>query len=108
MAMDAVIKVDARVVNSKLNSFRTKRQTLLTVMEAMNKKTLNVATVSWVSPASQVFLNKFMELYKQIEEAISIVDEYIHDLEMVIEQYTNIESVLERKSEGLRIDIFSV
>jgi len=108
MAMNAVLKVDLRIVNSKLGSFRTKRQSLYSLMEALKKTMTALATIAWISPASRMLLQKFLKLYRQIEEAFRIVDEYIHDLEVVMEQYQQVEKRLSDKAESLKTDIFGV
>jgi len=108
MAMTAVLKVDLRIVNTKLGTFRTKRQSLYNLMESIKRIITALATVSWISPASRMLLQKFLQLYRQIEEAFRIVDEYIHDLEVVLQQYQQIEQRLSDKAEGLKTDIFGV
>jgi len=55
-----------------------------------------------------MLLQKFLKLYRQIEEAFRIVDEYIHDLEVVLDQYQKIEQRLSDKAESLKTDIFGV
>ena len=108
MAMSAVLKVDVSIVIRKLDSFRGKRQTLMNVMQMIRAKMIALATVSWISPASAALLQKFLQFYKQLEEALRIVEEYIHDLEVVAEAYTKIEDRLKDKASGLRTDIFGV
>lgn len=108
MAMSAVLKVDVNIVIKKLDSFKNKRQTLQNVMQRIREIMIALATVSWISPASARLLQKFLQMYKQIEEAIRIVDEYIHDLGVVIEQYTKIEDRLTETASALRTDVFGV
>ena len=106
MAMQ--LKVDLRIVSSKLGAFRTKRQTLYNQMEHIKKIITALATIAWISPSSRMLLQKFLKLYRQIEEAFRIVDEYIHDLEVVLDQYQKIEQRLSDKAESLKTDIFGV
>lgn len=108
MAMSAVLKVDLNIVNNKLGSFRNKRRTLQSVMENIRRTITALATISWISPAARMMLQKFLTLYRQIEEAIRIVDEYIHDMEVIIEQYSKVEKLLEDKSGALKTDIFGI
>ena len=108
MAMSAVLKVDLGIVRGKLDSFSGKRQTLMNVMQQIRTVMQALAAVSWISPAARALLQKFLQLYKQIEEAIRIVDEYIHDLGVVIEQYTAIEQRLQEKAQALPTDIFGI
>jgi DNA repair ATPase RecN len=108
MAMTAVLKVDVGIAARKLDSFKGKRQTLIKVMQRIREVMIALATVSWISPSSAALLQKFLQFYKQIEEALRIVEEYIHDLEVVIEQYTKIEDRLKEKASALRTDIFGV
>ena len=67
-----------------------------------------LATVSWISPASAALQQKFLTFYKQLEEALKIVEEYIHDLEVVIEAYIKIEDRLTEVASGLRTDVFGI
>ena len=108
MAMSAVLKVDLGIVNNKLGSFKNKRQTLSNVMNGIQTAINTLSLVSWISPAARAFKKQFEMLYKQVEEALRIVDEYIHDLETVIDQYTKIEDRLQQKVGALRTDIFGV
>ena len=108
MAMSAVLKVDVNVVLKKIDSFKAKRTTLLKVMQRIREIMVALAATSWISPASAALLKQFMQLYKQIEESFRIVEEYIHDLEIVTEQYTKIEERLSDKASSLRTDIFGV
>jgi len=108
MAMSAVLKVDVNIVIRNIDSFKAKRSTLIGVMNAIKTIMVGLASTSWISPASAALLQKFLQLYKQIEEAFRIVEEYIHDLEIVTEQYTKIEDRLQEKASALRTDIFGV
>ena len=104
----AKIVVDLDVVDRKIQSFQSKLQTLKKVMETISNIMDALAAVAWVSPASAALLQKFRALYRQILEAIKIVEEYIHDLTVVRTQYGNIEKALEEKMGALRTDVFGV
>ena len=108
MAMSKVLKVDVGIVTNKLNSFKDKLKNLQNYMQAIKVIIETLSKVSWISPSARAFLAQFQMLYKQIEEAIRIVQEYIHDLEIVIQQYTAIEQRLQDKAGSLRTDIFGV
>ena len=108
MALTAVIKVDIRVVQSQCESCRGKKATLLSVMENIKKVMTALATISWISPASARLLQKFLQLYRQCEEAIRIVEEYIHDLEITAKLYTEADKRLTEKADSLKTDIFGI
>jgi len=108
MAMSATLKVDTAIANSMLDSFRGKLNTLKNVMARVREIMTALATVSWISPGSAALLQKFLTFYKQLEEALKIVEEYIHDLEIVIEAYTKIEDRLTESAGSLRTDVFGV
>jgi len=108
MAMSAVLKVDLNIVKVKLDSFKGKKSSLMTLMQQIKTVMDTLAKVAWVSKAAAAFYMKFQMLYKQVEEALRIVDEYIHDLNIVIEQYTKIEVRLTEKAEALRTDVFGI
>jgi len=107
MAMQRIV-VDLNVVDKKIQSFIGKLQTLKKVMNAIDMTIKALSTVSWVSPASKALLAKYNLLLKQIQEAIRIVDEYIHDLMVVRTSYGNIEKALQDRVSGLRTDVFGV
>ena len=108
MAMSVTLKVDVNIVIKKLDLFKVKKQVLKTTMERIKDIVNALSAVSWISPAARAFKKQFELLYKQVEEAFRIVDEYIHDLEVVIESYTKIEARLEESIGSLRTDIFGV
>jgi len=108
MAMSAKLKVDLGLATRKLESFKSTRQKLSAIMQAVKAAMIALATVSWISPASAAILQKFLQFYRQLEEALKIVDEYIHDLQVVLDQYTAIEQRLQEKAKGLRTDVFGV
>jgi hypothetical protein len=68
----------------------------------------NIAKASWISPASSALLIKFGKLFLQILEAISIVDEYIHDLEHARNEYVKMEDRLTERSNALKTDVFGI
>jgi len=108
MAITGTLKVDVGVVARKLENFKAKRQALINLMSRIRETIVALASVSWLSPGSAALLQKFLRFYRQIEEALRIVDEYIHDMEVVIEQYTKVEGRLQELASGLRTDVFGV
>jgi len=105
---NAVIRVDLNVVTRKLASFRERRQQLGRIMEGLDNAMRLLQTAKWVSPASRMLWSKFSMLFRQCQEALRIVDEYIHDLDVVLRAYTEVESRLEGRAQGLQTDVFGV
>ena len=107
MAIQRIV-VDLGVIDKQIQSFMGKLDTLKQVMAAIDGFIKVLSAVSWISPASKLLLAKYQLLLKQIQEAIRIVDEYIHDLMVVRTQYGNVEKALEDKMSALRTDVFGV
>ena len=107
MAMVRIV-VDLSVVDKKIQSFLQKLNTLKKVMATIDRIIKVLAATSWISPASKALLAKYQLLKKQIDEAIRIVDEYIHDLMTVRTQYGNVEKLLNDKIGALKTDVFGV
>jgi len=97
----ARIVVDLDVVDRKIQSFITKLQTLKKVMDAVDTTIKVLTATSWVSPAAKALLTKFQILKRQLDEALRIVDEYIHDLMVVRTQYGAVEKRLQDLIGGL-------
>ena len=102
------IVVDLDVIDRKIQSFEGKLSSLRRLMEGIELAMRILSTVSWVSPASWGIYQAFRLLYNQILEAIRIVEEYIHDLSVVRQQYGEIETVITDRVRALPTDVFGI
>ena len=107
MSMQRII-VDLEVIDRKIQSFEGKRDTLSRIMSDLSETMVVVSRVTWISPASTEFFLKFRRLYDQILEAIKIVEEYIHDLSVVRQQYDGVETSITDRVSGLQTNVFGV
>jgi|GEM_PF-3377086 len=102
------LKVDLNALRIALDSFRSKRQALIRLMQQIKTHNEIIAKVSWISITARLYLKQFLLLYRQLEEALLIVDEYIYDLNFMIEHYTKVEERIINKVSSLRTDVFGV
>ena len=107
MAMKRIV-VDLSVVDKSIQKFIGTLQNLKKFLQVIDgiMKVLSVA--SWISPASKALYAKYQLLKRQVEEAIRIVDEYLHDLMTLRTQYGNVEKALQDKIGALKTDVFGI
>jgi uncharacterized protein YukE len=103
-----IIKVEINVMRQECQHCQTQRQQLQRIMQAIFSAMQILATVAWISPASKALWAKFQLLYKQIEEALRIVDDYISKLEFAMQQYRETDERATSRIDGLKTDIFGI
>lgn len=91
----ARITVDIGVANQRLAELETQAGQIKTFITAINHTLTIALAISWVSPAAKALVIKFQALLEVIERALRIVERYIADLKLVIEQTMAVEGRLE-------------
>jgi DNA repair ATPase RecN len=104
--MTIKILVKIAVFKSKLEAFRKHRQELLTFMNNLETAVNAIATVAWISPASKALLVKLQALLQTVKISLRIVEKYISDLEIAMQQFSAVEDRIEQKVNALKTDVF--
>ena len=106
--MNITINVNINIMREECNKCTSQRQSLLDFMRRVNDLMRVLSAVAWISPASRALWAKFQLLYRQIEEALRIVEDYIQKLDFAMQQYGDVDRRLEEKVGTLKTDIFGV
>lgn len=102
------IVVEVRVLNDHLQRLQERLGQVRRFMEAVNNIMNVISTVAWVSPSSAALLAKYRLLFRQIEEAMRIVEEYIQNITSVRDRFLGVEQQVQNRIEGLRTDVFGI
>ena len=107
MSMDRIV-VDRAVIDRKLESFTNKINRLRKVLARLDEIISALSKVSWISKGARAFLAKFQLIRRQVEEAIKIVDKYIHDLTTLRNAFFNIENAITERANALKDNVFGI
>ena len=102
------IIIDINVAKAECERCRQQRQQLQNFLTQIQQVMRTLTTISWVSPAAKALWTKFSALVLVIERALRIVDQYIQDLERVIEEFMRAERMTGSRIESLSTnDVFN-
>jgi len=102
------IQIDIRIAQQECDRYRQERQQLQNFLNQLTQVMRTLTTVSWISPTARALFTKFQALSVVIERALRIVDQYITDLERVINDFLRAEGVVTGTVDRLRTnDVFN-
>jgi WXG100 family type VII secretion target len=100
MAMTSELMAHGKEILNKSGDMKNIRTRLSGIMQDMKAKFASINS-SWDTTASAAYQTQFNKVHKDIEEMLSIVDEYTIDLESVAHTYITTEQQLTSASEAL-------
>lgn len=96
--------VDIQIVIRERERCTQQRDRLRTTIQNIEAIMRRLTTVSWLSPSSRLLQTKFQALLLVIQRALRIVEQYIADLDRVIEEVRRAGRMTESRVEVLRTD----
>ena len=101
------ITVDLDVLDREIQYYLQSYQALKHIFTDI-ESIMKILSVVWKSPAAEYLQSKCRLLSGQNQEALLIVEEYIHDLITARKQYGNVEKAIQDKLSSLRTDVFGI
>ena len=106
--MQITIRVDIQIMINECNKCRSQSSNLRNTMQRIDSIMRALAMAAWVSNAARTLLAKYTLLFRQIEEALRIVDDYIQQLEFAIDQYRRVDGNIDTRMGQLKTDVFGI
>jgi WXG100 family type VII secretion target len=101
--MEITLKVKPDVLVAKAGELSSEKNGVMGLMDQA-KAEITSLTGTWKSEASETYQGRFRQIYKDIDNMLAIVAEYISDLNEAASIYSTAEKAATSVAEGLPTD----
>ncbi len=101
---DGRVRINKEVMQTAINDYKTQKGEMVTTCLRISNAVRELDSI-WDGDASEKFKSRFNEMYKNLEQCEDTVNQFISNLETVLENYesteVDIQGLFEELDEGI-------